>query len=170
MFSHQHQILSPPIDERRTRDQALLLDAERELKKAIAQTEASMRNYESALAAIAALRAGSEIELPTTFPSVKPIDSTCCCDEHDPERLRDWSEPLMLRPRPIVDAPMVQTLTAREIEVLGLLAGGMSNKGIAQQLFLSVRTVERHVANIYRKIGAGNKADATAYALRNHLA
>jgi DNA-binding NarL/FixJ family response regulator len=61
-------------------------------------------------------------------------------------------------------------LSPREVEVLRLLASGESNDGIARSLGLSVHTVERHVANIYRKIDARGRADATAYALRNGLA
>lgn len=61
-------------------------------------------------------------------------------------------------------------LTSRETEVLTLLASGRSNKEIAQHLSLSVYTVQRHVANIYNKIGARGRADATAYALRHGLA
>ena len=60
-------------------------------------------------------------------------------------------------------------LTPREAEVLGLLAEGLTNKQIAGRLVLSVHTVERHVANGYRKIGARNRANATAYALRSGL-
>jgi DNA-binding CsgD family transcriptional regulator/pimeloyl-ACP methyl ester carboxylesterase len=61
-------------------------------------------------------------------------------------------------------------LTGRETEVHRLLAGGESNRQIARRLGLSPHTVERHVANLYRKIGARGRADATAYALRNGLA
>ena len=60
-------------------------------------------------------------------------------------------------------------LTAREVEVLRHLAGGRTNDEIAEELFVSVRTVERHVANIYAKIGARGRANATAYALNHHL-
>jgi DNA-binding CsgD family transcriptional regulator len=60
-------------------------------------------------------------------------------------------------------------LTAREVEVLRLVAGGRTNAEIAEALTLSVRTVERHVWNIYRKIGARGRADATAYALTRAL-
>ncbi len=56
-------------------------------------------------------------------------------------------------------------LTAREVEVLRLVAGGLSNAEIADALTLSVRTVERHIGNVYGKIGARGRADATAYAL-----
>ncbi len=58
-------------------------------------------------------------------------------------------------------------LSAREAEVLRLVAGGASNADIARQLVLSVRTVERHVANVYLKIGASGRtarAVATAWA------
>src|SRR6185437_330699 len=54
-------------------------------------------------------------------------------------------------------------LTAREAEVLRLLARGHSNKQIAAELVLSIHTVERHVANAYAKIGARNRASATAF-------
>jgi DNA-binding NarL/FixJ family response regulator len=55
------------------------------------------------------------------------------------------------------------------VEVLRHLAGGRTNDEIAEELFVSVRTVERHVANIYAKIGARGRANATAYALTRNL-
>jgi DNA-binding CsgD family transcriptional regulator len=58
-------------------------------------------------------------------------------------------------------------LSEREKEVLKLVAGGQSNAEIATELVLSVRTVEKHVANIYTKIGARGRADAATYALRH---
>jgi DNA-binding CsgD family transcriptional regulator len=61
-------------------------------------------------------------------------------------------------------------LTPREVEVLRLLASGASNQEIAATLVISVHTVERHLANIYAKIGARRRADATRYALRHGLA
>ena len=61
-------------------------------------------------------------------------------------------------------------LSRREAEVLRQLAAGRSNGQIAQALYLSPRTVQRHVANAYLKIGAHNKAEATTYALRHGLA
>jgi DNA-binding CsgD family transcriptional regulator len=60
-------------------------------------------------------------------------------------------------------------LTAREAEVLRRLARGKTNGGIAEELFVSVRTVERHVANVYAKIGVRGRANATAYALTQNL-
>jgi DNA-binding CsgD family transcriptional regulator len=61
-------------------------------------------------------------------------------------------------------------LTKREVEVLQLIAGGKSNSEIAEGLVLSVRTVERHITNIYAKINARGRADATSYALSHGLA
>ncbi|HEY8598159.1 MAG TPA: LuxR C-terminal-related transcriptional regulator [Thermomicrobiales bacterium] len=61
-------------------------------------------------------------------------------------------------------------LSRREVEVLGLLATGRSNGAIAVALCLSPATVQRHVANVYGKINAHNRAEATAYALRHRLA
>jgi DNA-binding CsgD family transcriptional regulator len=66
--------------------------------------------------------------------------------------------------------PLPDGMSPRELEVLRLLAAGESNAQIARRLGLSTHTVERHVANLYRKIGARGRADATAYALRHGLA
>jgi ATP/maltotriose-dependent transcriptional regulator MalT len=71
-----------------------------------------------------------------------------------------------------VRAPYPDRLTAREVEVLRLIAVGCSNRQIAETLTLSERTVERHIANIYGKIGVAGRsarAAATMYALRHQL-
>jgi pimeloyl-ACP methyl ester carboxylesterase/DNA-binding CsgD family transcriptional regulator len=70
---------------------------------------------------------------------------------------------------PAPASPRPYQLTAREAEVLGLLAAGLRNKEIAARLKLAVPTVERHLVNAYAKIGARGRADATAYALRRGL-
>jgi len=61
-------------------------------------------------------------------------------------------------------------LTRREAEVLGLLAVGKSNLEISTQLFLSLRTVERHITHVYGKLGVRNRAEATSYAVKHGLA
>jgi DNA-binding CsgD family transcriptional regulator len=66
-------------------------------------------------------------------------------------------------------ASLIESLSPREVDVLRLIAAGGSNREIADELVLSVRTVERHITNLYGKIGARGKADATAYALRHGL-
>jgi DNA-binding NarL/FixJ family response regulator len=53
--------------------------------------------------------------------------------------------------------------------VVRLVAGGRTNREIADELVVSVRTVERHIGNIYRKLGARGRAHATAYALTHGL-
>ena len=76
----------------------------------------------------------------------------------------------MLTMPPIAPSPPPSVLTARETEILRLLALGRSSGEISDELTLSIRTVGRHITNIYRKIGARTRADATAYAIRNGLA
>jgi LuxR family transcriptional regulator, maltose regulon positive regulatory protein len=77
-----------------------------------------------------------------------------------------------------LEAPKASTpsdpadLTPREREVLGLLAAGLSNQEISHELVLSVRTVERHISNIYGKLavsGPSARAAATTYAHRHAL-
>jgi DNA-binding CsgD family transcriptional regulator len=70
---------------------------------------------------------------------------------------------------PTVLSP-IAGLSPREVEVLRLLADGQSNKEIAAALTLSIHTVERHLVNIYAKIGARGRADAVAFALRHKIA
>jgi DNA-binding NarL/FixJ family response regulator len=60
-------------------------------------------------------------------------------------------------------------LTPRELEVLGLVAAGATNRAIGEKLHISERTVERHVSNIFTKLGVSSRAAATAYAYENDL-
>jgi ATP/maltotriose-dependent transcriptional regulator MalT len=60
-------------------------------------------------------------------------------------------------------------LTEREVEVLRLLAGGRTNKEIAAELYLSAKTVSRHLSNIFTKIGVSSRAAATAFAYQHDL-
>jgi DNA-binding CsgD family transcriptional regulator/tetratricopeptide (TPR) repeat protein len=73
------------------------------------------------------------------------------------------------RRRAAAPGPPVR-LTRRELTVLRLLAAGRTTKDIAAELVLSPRTVERHIANLYRKIGARGRADAAGFAHRHGLA
>jgi len=60
-------------------------------------------------------------------------------------------------------------LTAREVQILRKVAEGFTNKAIASEFHLAVSTVERHLVNLYNKIGARGRADAIAFALRHRL-
>ena len=63
----------------------------------------------------------------------------------------------------------VAGLTAREVEVIRLLASGKSNREIAEALFVSPKTVARHLSNIFTKTGATSRSGATAYAYDHGL-
>ena len=71
------------------------------------------------------------------------------------------------RPRPPAEPP--DGLTAREVEVLRLLARGLTNKQAAQQLQISPKTVGRHVESIYSKIGASTRGAAALFAVEHDL-
>jgi ATP/maltotriose-dependent transcriptional regulator MalT len=59
---------------------------------------------------------------------------------------------------------LVEPLSARELEVICLLARGASNQEIAEELVLALNTVKRHVSNIIAKLGAANRTQAVAQA------
>ena len=61
-------------------------------------------------------------------------------------------------------------LTAREIEVLGCLAAGMSNQQVASSLGISIRTVTVHVSNLLRKTRSASRTEAALWALRHRIA
>jgi LuxR family maltose regulon positive regulatory protein len=67
-------------------------------------------------------------------------------------------------PRVAAGAGLVEPLTAREVEVLRLVAAGMRNQQIADQLVISLPTVKRHIANAYGKLGVGYRTEAVARA------
>jgi DNA-binding NarL/FixJ family response regulator len=61
-------------------------------------------------------------------------------------------------------------LTARETEVLRLIAQGLSNPEIAERLYIGEATVKTHINNTFAKIGARHRAEAVRYAYRNGIA
>jgi DNA-binding NarL/FixJ family response regulator len=64
---------------------------------------------------------------------------------------------------------MVGALSDREMQVLRLLAAGKTNHEIAEQLFISDKTVARHVSNIFDKLGVSSRTGATAWAYQHNL-
>ena len=77
----------------------------------------------------------------------------------DAQRLTDGAPP------PVLPAG----LTEREVEVLQLVAAGLTNNEIASALYLSAKTVSRHLSNIFTKIGVTSRAGATAFAFEHGL-
>jgi len=73
-------------------------------------------------------------------------------------------------PNRAMRAPRPGGLTEREVQILRHVAAGSSNQEIANTLVLSVKTVERHLANIYARLGLRGRVEATAYALRHGIA
>ncbi len=60
-------------------------------------------------------------------------------------------------------------LTAREVEVLRLVAQGLTDAQVAEQLVISPRTVNFHLTSIYSKLGVSSRAAATRYVMDHHL-
>lgn len=63
----------------------------------------------------------------------------------------------------------MSSLTKREDEVLSLVAQGLTNRGVSERLFISVKTVETHKAHILEKLGLKNTAELIKYAIKNNL-
>ena len=72
-------------------------------------------------------------------------------------------------PAPQPMGGLVEPLTARELDVLRLIAAGLRNQEIADQLFISLPTVKRHLANAYGKLEASHRTEAVARARALHL-
>jgi DNA-binding NarL/FixJ family response regulator len=70
---------------------------------------------------------------------------------------------------PRVPEKLPHGLTQREAEILGMIARGMTNSGIAAELYLSAQTIKSHINRIFAKTGSANRADAIRYAHDHHL-
>jgi DNA-binding CsgD family transcriptional regulator len=123
------------------------------------------------------LTSGTDLEVVARVQALLPGS---VISDHEPVRVsaslgaefrRLWDECVPVQAARTAPSPNgTPALTARELEVLGLVASGRANHDIADQLCLSTRTVERHARNIYTKLGVHSRAEATAYAVRNGLA
>jgi DNA-binding NarL/FixJ family response regulator len=80
--------------------------------------------------------------------------------------------PALPAPSSTPDAPAHSSpanLSSREVEVLRLIAQGLTNDQVAEQLVISSRTVHTHLTSIYGKIGVPSRSAATSYAIEHHL-
>ena len=138
--------------------------------------------------ALAALRpawtAWQELEVPYEAARVRVLIGLACRqlgDEESAEMELDAAHWIFGRLGAVPDVARAQSLsgkaaakptgglTARELEVLHLVATGKTNRVIAADLFLSEKTVARHVSNIFTKLGLSSRAAATAYAYEHDL-
>ena len=71
---------------------------------------------------------------------------------------------------PEQQTPLFDDLTPREVEVLKLIAEGLNNKGIAEELVISEKTVKNHINNIFSKLHINDRSQAILYAIRTGLA
>jgi DNA-binding CsgD family transcriptional regulator len=141
-----------------------------------------------ARAALAALRqawsAWQEIEAPYEAARVRVLIGLAFRELHDDDTAAmeldaaRWlfrqlgAAPDLARAEALSHAPAVKAaggLTARELQVLRLVAAGKTNRAIADDMFLSERTVDRHVSNILTKLGRSSRSAATAYAFEHAL-
>jgi DNA-binding NarL/FixJ family response regulator len=90
--------------------------------------------------------------------------------EAEAERVRERLRGLPSQPGQPADAATPAGLSARELEVLRLVAAGKSNRQIAMELYLSEKTVANHLTSIFNKTNTDNRTAATAFALRHSLA
>ncbi len=90
---------------------------------------------------------------------------------HAIKRVRRQQQELMAQkdPAAIAQPPLPASLTEREVRVLRLVAAGMSNRQIAEELHLSEKTVANHLTHIFNKILCENRAAAAAFAIRHGL-
>jgi predicted ATPase/DNA-binding CsgD family transcriptional regulator len=119
-----------------------------------------------------ALAAGDEVEIVATPPagSGPLLPQTTSAPPPPVPQARSVPADAVAEGSPAERRAVPGGLTAREVEVLCLLAAGKSNREIADELVVSARTVERHLANIYGKLDVRGRVEAAAFALRHGLA
>ena len=128
-----------------------------------------------------AWRAWQELDAPYEAARVRVLMGLACLGRRDPDsadmefdaaRLvfeQLGAAPDVARVQALSRAPTTGVLTTREAQVLRLVATGMTNRAVAAELFLSEKTVARHVSNIFTKLGVSSRAAATAYAYEHGL-
>jgi predicted ATPase/DNA-binding CsgD family transcriptional regulator len=86
------------------------------------------------------------------------------------QALEEWREQgFISEPEPIATPAQLAGLTAGETQVLRLVASGMTNARVSEELFVSRRTVEAHLRSVYRKLGVASRTEAARYAIDRGL-
>jgi DNA-binding CsgD family transcriptional regulator len=145
-------------------------DAGRHLDESLRLADACAAPYERALTllALAELRAatGNAAEAVTTLNEVRAI---CTPLGAKPALTRAEALAARLSREPARTVQYPGGLSAREVEVLRLVAQGMTDAQVADQLFLSPRTINQHLRNIYNKLGVSTRNAASRFAIEHHL-
>lgn len=153
-------------------DRSAYEDAERQLREAILLADACAAPYERALTllAIAEVRAAIGAADGARHPLNEAL-AICRALGALPALARGEALAARLGTAPPPRRPTYPAgLSAREAEVLGLLAAGLTNGEIAVRLSLGVRTVETHIRAIYNKLGHTSRTAATRFAIEHDLA
>ena len=135
-------------------------------RKASARPELAWTSYDYADALIQRNASGDHVRALTLLDEALYISSELGMKPLT-ERVIALEEKAQAQPARAPQYP--DGLTQREVEVLRLVASGSSNAQIASELVLSIRTVERHISNIYIKTNSRARADATAFAFAHGL-
>ncbi len=151
------------------------LEATRQIKKALPKTEVLIFTmHDNAELVRDVLGAGARGYLLKTDAAQHIVAAVEALSRHKPFFTSDVSEVMLdsfLRQTKAPEgASFSRTITAREREIIQLLAEGTSNKKISLALGISVKTVETHRAGIMRKLGAKSVVDIVRYAVRNRIA
>jgi DNA-binding CsgD family transcriptional regulator len=145
-------------------------DAERHLLESLRLAEACAAPFERALTllALAGLRMATG-DVPEARSLLDDATDTFTRLEARPAltRAEALAAELTGTTAPVPEYPA--GLTQREVEVLRLVAAGQTNARIAEELFISRRTVDQHLRSIYNKLAVSSRAAATRYAVENHL-
>ncbi|MDQ3549854.1 MAG: response regulator transcription factor [Chloroflexota bacterium] len=144
-------------------------DAEQHLQEALALADACAAPFERALTllALAELQAatGAIDEARALVDQARDI---CIPLGAKPTLVRAEALAARLIAKPVAPSDAAG-LSAREVDVLRLVARGLTDAEVAEQLFLARRTINTHLTSIYTKLGVSNRASATRWAIENRI-
>jgi len=86
-----------------------------------------------------------------------------------PEQAVEYALKQEATSEPAAPEPYPARMSAREVEVLRLVATGLTNAEVAERLFISPRTVNWHLGSVYRKLGLHSRTEATRFAVEHGL-